>query len=129
MFNTYLPRNTCPSRIREAEKARKNRVEIVKAYSQGQVARRDLFKWGLVTAGGLIAPLGGLSPFVQSAHADSGSSSGIPTGAPPSPLGNAQAFSQPMLRLEVLQPAKAICLEDGPEMRVATRAPNHSHDP
>ena len=80
MSNVYLSRNACPSRIREAENARKNRMEIVKAYSQGQISRREIFKWGLVTAGGLIAPVGGLSPFVQSAHADSG---GIPSGAPP----------------------------------------------
>src|SRR3954452_17234091 len=72
MSNIYLPRNACQSRIREAENARQNRLEIVKAYSHGQISRREIFKWGLVTAGGLIAPIGALSPFVQSAHADSG---------------------------------------------------------
>ena len=31
---------------------RRNRLEIVKALSDGQVTRRDLIKWGLFTAGG-----------------------------------------------------------------------------
>src|SRR3982750_2330985 len=72
MSNIYLPRNASKAQLRAAENARQNRLEIVKAYSHGQISRREIFKWGLVTAGGLIAPIGGLSPFVQSAHADSG---------------------------------------------------------
>ncbi|MGB7620909.1 MAG: hypothetical protein WBN92_01035, partial [Terriglobia bacterium] len=62
--NFFLPWNASKARIKAAEDARKNRMEIVKAYSQGQVSRRDLIKWGLITTGGLIAPIGGLSPFV-----------------------------------------------------------------
>jgi len=116
MSNFFLPRNASKAKLRDAENARKNRMEIVKALSHGQVSRRELVKWGLVTAGGIIAPIGGLSPFVRSARADGGTSgggtSGIPTGAPPSPLFGTQAFSQPMLRLEVLQSAKANCVED-----------------
>src|SRR3954449_7683007 len=65
MSAIYLPRNASGARLRDAENARRNRLEIVKAYSQGQISRREIFKWGLVTAGGLIAPIGGLSPFVQ----------------------------------------------------------------
>src|SRR3954470_16194210 len=65
MSTIYLPKDACKSQIRAAENARNNRLEIVKAYSQGQVSRREIFKWGLVAAGGLIAPIGGLSPFVQ----------------------------------------------------------------
>src|SRR3954470_16861406 len=124
MSNIYLPRNASKAQLREAENARKNRLEIVKAYSQGQISRRDIFKWGLVTAGGLIAPIGGLSPFVRSAHADGGTT-GIPTGAPPSPLFGATQFTQPMLRLEVLKPTKAVCVEDpkgGIEMKVTAGA-------
>jgi len=67
------------ARLREAENARKNRAEIIKAVSQGQITRRDLVKWGLITAGGLWAPIHGLSPFAKSAFGT------IPTGAPPSP--------------------------------------------
>ena len=35
----YLPFKTSKRRIREAENARKNRAEIVKALSQGQINR------------------------------------------------------------------------------------------
>ena len=95
----FLRWNASKARLREAENARKNRLEIVKALSQGVVSRRELFKWGLVTAAGLIAPIHGLSPFVKTAYADGG---GIPTGAPPSPGTVGLDFSQPMPRFDVL---------------------------
>jgi len=84
------------ARLKEAENARQNRAEIIKAVSQGQVTRRDLVKWGLLTAGGLWAPIHGLSPFAQSAFGT------IPTGAPPSPMYGCQPFTQPMYRFDVL---------------------------
>src|SRR4051794_16732422 len=102
MSNIYLPRNASKAQLRDAENARKNRLEIVKAYSHGQISRRDLVKWGLIIAGGIIAPIGGLSPFVKSARADGGS--GIPTGAPPSNVNGAKPFSMAMKRLDELQP-------------------------
>ena len=92
----FLPENASKARIREAENARRNRAEIVKAHSQGQVSRRDLVKWGLITTGGLLAPIHGLNPFVSSAYGS------IPTGANPSPLFGAQPFSQAMPRFDVL---------------------------
>ena len=92
----FLPENASKARIREAENARRNRAEIVKAHSQGQVTRRDLMKWGLITTGGLLAPIHGLNPFVSSAYGS------IPTGANPSPLFGAQPFSQAMARFDVL---------------------------
>jgi FtsP/CotA-like multicopper oxidase with cupredoxin domain len=98
----YLPLDASKARVREAEKARQNRLEIVKALSHGKVSRRELVKWGLFTSAGLLAPIGGLNPLVPSAHADSGSGSNIPTGAPRSPLFGVQAFSQPMPRFDVL---------------------------
>jgi manganese oxidase len=85
---------------KEAENARKNRTEIVKALSLGQVTRRDLIKMGLFTGAGLLMPLEGLNPFVGSARADGGSN--IPTGLPPSPLFGVQPFSQVMPRFDVL---------------------------
>jgi manganese oxidase len=97
----YLPTDASRARVKEAKEAQKNRLEIVKSLSQGQVSRRDLIKWGLFTTAGLLAPIRGLSPFTATAYADSGS--GIPTGAPRSPLFGAQAFSQPMPRFDVLQ--------------------------
>ncbi len=93
----YLPLNASKARQREAESARKNRAEIVRAWSHGQVSRRELFRWGLFTAGGLLAPIRGLNPFVGSAYGDS-----IPTGAPRSPLFGVQPFTQPMPRFDVL---------------------------
>src|SRR5262245_9314682 len=85
-------------RLKEAEQARKNRWEILKAWSQGQISRRDLLKWGLFSAGGLLVAKQGLSPFVRSAYADS-----IPTGLPPSPLFGVKDFSTPMPRFDVLK--------------------------
>src|SRR5512146_2158280 len=92
----WLPRSASKARIREAENARKNRAEILKAYSQGKVTRRDLMKWGLITAGGALAPIHGLSPFVESAYASRGAGTGIPPSAPPSPLFGVHPISTPL---------------------------------
>src|SRR5437868_5418766 len=104
----FLSEKSSKARLREAENARKNRAEIVKAYSQGKVTRRELVKWGLITSGGLLAPIHGLNPFVSSAYASGGGNnagnigSGIPTGAPPSPTFGVQPFSTPMPRFDVI---------------------------
>jgi FtsP/CotA-like multicopper oxidase with cupredoxin domain len=92
----FLSEKSSPARLREAENARNNRAEVLKAYSTGQVSRRDLIKWGLITTGGVLAPIHGLNPFVKSAYGE------VPTGAPPSPGLNGLAFTQPMLRFELL---------------------------
>ena len=92
----FLSSKESNARLREAENARKNRAEIVKAVSQGQITRRELVKWGLITAGGLWVPVHGLSPFAKSAFGT------IPTGAPPSPLFGVQPFTQPLYRFDVL---------------------------
>jgi FtsP/CotA-like multicopper oxidase with cupredoxin domain len=89
----FLHWKSSKRRIREAELARRNRVEIVKALSHGQVSRRELIKWGLFTAGGILAHKNGLSPFASSAYAE------VPTGTPPSPIPPGIAFTQPMPRL------------------------------
>ena len=105
----FLSEKSSKARLREAENARKNRAEIVKAFSQGKVTRRELVKWGLITSGGLLAPIHGLNPFVSSAYASGGSSgttvftpAGIPTGAPPSPTFGVLPFSTPMPRFDVI---------------------------
>ena len=95
----YLPGNASRARVREAENARRNRAEILKAWSRGQVSRRDLIKMGLFTAAGALTLKNGLSPFARSAFADD---SGIPTGLPRSPLFGVQPFTQPMPRFDVL---------------------------
>jgi manganese oxidase len=96
MSRIYLDEHASRARLRAAQDARRNRAEIVKAQSWGQVSRRDLVKWGLFTTAGLLAPIGGLNPFVGSAGA------AIPTGTPSSPLFGAKEFSQPMYRMDVL---------------------------
>jgi FtsP/CotA-like multicopper oxidase with cupredoxin domain len=95
----YLPRKASRARLREAQNARNNRAEIVRALSIGQITRRDLFKWGIFTATGALAFKNGLSPFAPSAFADD-----IPTGTPPSPLFGAQKFTLRMPRLALQQP-------------------------
>src|SRR6266849_9046625 len=94
----YLPAHASMARLREAENARRNRADILKALADGTIRRRDLIKWGLFTAAGTLALQNGLSPFARSAYADSN----IPTGAPPSPLFGVQPFTQPMARFDVL---------------------------
>src|SRR5215468_2928853 len=87
----WLSPDADPRRLRDAEDARKNRAEITKALSHGQVSRRDLVKWGLFTSAGLMLPIGGLNPFVRPLNAqpampfDGNDCSQIPTGLPPSP--------------------------------------------
>ncbi len=103
----WLSPNADPRRLRDAENARKNRAEITKALSHGQVSRRDLIKWGLFTSAGMMAPIGGLNPFVRPMHAQTSSFSGgscsqIPTGLSPSPTFGVQPFTQPMPRFDVL---------------------------
>src|SRR6266581_1441061 len=97
----FLSSKASKLRIREAQNARRNRQEIIKALADGQITRRDLFKWGLFTAGGLLLWKHGLNPFVRSAYAS------VPTGFPRSPLFGVQAFTQPMPRFDVL-PRNAI---------------------
>src|SRR5712664_4337109 len=92
----FLSSKASKLRIREAQNARRNRQEIVKGLADGQITRRDLFKWGLFTVGGMLLWKHGLNPFVRSAYA------AVPTGLPRSPLFGIQAFTQPMPRFDVL---------------------------
>jgi len=110
----YLPRNTSRARLRDAENARKNRAEILAAYSQGQVSRRELIKWGLFTSAGALAPIGGLNPFVPSARGDS------ITGFPASPLFGVAKFSTPMPRFDVLPRNPVTSLNPAPTAQANT---------
>jgi FtsP/CotA-like multicopper oxidase with cupredoxin domain len=94
----YLPRTASRIRQLEAQRALDNRDEIRKALADGQITRRDLYKWGLFTATGLLALKNGLSPFARSAFAQA------PIGVPRSPLFNAKKFSRPLPRLDVQDP-------------------------
>jgi FtsP/CotA-like multicopper oxidase with cupredoxin domain len=95
----FLSTKASRIRQREAQNARNNRAEIGRALSIGQITRRDLYNWGLLTFGGL-ALKNGLSPLAPSAFADGG----VPTGTPRSPLFGAQKFTQPMPRLALQTP-------------------------
>ena len=107
----YLPWNTSKNRVKEAEDARKGRLEIVQALSWGQISRRDLLKWGLITAAGALAPIKGLNPFVSSTYGE------VPTGAPSSPGLIGLEFTQPMLRLEELQRKPVSSLSPAPTVQ------------
>ncbi len=95
----YLSKNASRARIREAQNARNNRAEIVKALSTGQVTRRELFKWGIFTSAGTLAMVNGLSPYAHSQILPT-----IPTGTPPSPLFGIKPFTQRMPRLNEVKP-------------------------
>src|SRR5215472_1984830 len=127
----WLSPNSDPRRLRDAENARKNRSEIIKALSHGQISRRDLVRWGLFTTAGMMAPIGGLNPFVKPLHAQStGSSFGggfgggscgqIPTGLPPSPTFGVQAFTQPMPRFDVHARNAVSTLNPAPQAQANT---------
>src|SRR5262245_41475781 len=94
----YISSKASRIRQKEAQNARDNRAEIIKALSVGQITRRDLYKWGIFTVTGALALKNGLSPFARSAFA------AVPTGTPRSPLFNAQKFSQPLPRLALQTP-------------------------
>jgi FtsP/CotA-like multicopper oxidase with cupredoxin domain len=111
----YLPKNASKFRLRAAENARKNRLEILKAWSQGQISRRDLLKWGLFSAGGVLVAKSGLSPFVGLARADN-----IPTGLPPSPLFGVQPFTAPMPRFDVVPHIAVGALNPAPTVEANT---------
>ena len=94
----YIETDTSHRRIAEAQNARDNRAEIVRALACGHISRRDLFRWGIFSASGLLMCKNGLSPFARSAFA------AIPTGTPRSPLFGAQKFTQRMPRLRIQTP-------------------------
>ncbi len=103
----YLSGKESKRRLKEAEDARTNRLEIVKALSQGAITKRDLFRWGLLTVTGGLLAKNGLSPFAQSAFAQ------VPTGTPPSPLFGAKKFTHPMPRQELQKPVPLIRQPNG----------------
>src|SRR5215510_5183275 len=95
----YISAKASRIRQREAQRARNNRADIHRALSLGQISRRDLIRWGLMTAGGVLVCKNGLSPLAPSAFAD-----GVPTGTPRSPLFGARKFVSKMSRLNLQHP-------------------------
>lgn len=113
----YLSEKASGQQIREAEKARKNRQEIIQALSHGTVSRRQLLKIGLFTATGALAWKSGLNPFVRNAHAS------IPTGIPRSPLFGAIPFHTPLLRCDLMERKDISALAANPPLEQANTAP------
>jgi FtsP/CotA-like multicopper oxidase with cupredoxin domain len=118
----WLSENSDRRRIRDAENARKNRADITRELSHGKVSRRDLVKWGLFTSAGILAPIGGLNPFVKPLNAQTtsrfgtrGGGSGIPTGLPSSPLFGVLPFTQPMPRFDVFHRNAVSTLNPAPQ--------------
>jgi FtsP/CotA-like multicopper oxidase with cupredoxin domain len=105
----YISPNASRIRQREAQRARDNRAEIVKARSLGQVSRRDLIRWGIFTASGVLACKNGLSPFARSAYAT------VPTGTPRTPLFGGQKFFQRINRLNLQHPVPITPYQRGSE--------------
>ncbi|MBA2964238.1 MULTISPECIES: multicopper oxidase family protein [Ramlibacter] len=110
----FLTKSASASVLREAERARNNRLEIIQALSHGQVSRRDLIKWGIFTSGGFLAAKHGLSPFVRNSWG------AIPTGVPASPLFGALPFTFPMLRFDVLPRLPVSALSPAPTKEANT---------
>ncbi|MCC6890690.1 MAG: multicopper oxidase domain-containing protein [Hyphomicrobiales bacterium] len=103
----YLSHKASRNRLREAERARENRREIVRALSIGQITKRDLFKWGIFTTTGFLAYKNGLSPYAPSAYGQG------PTGVPRSPTFGAKKFTEPMPRAVVQKPVPLVRLANG----------------
>src|SRR5262245_10054849 len=106
----FLSPKSSRIRLREAQRARDNRKEIHRALSLGQITRRDLIKWGIMTSGGILVCKNGLSPLAPSAFADN-----VPTGTPPSPLFGAKKFASRMPRLNLQHPEPVTPLIRGKE--------------
>jgi FtsP/CotA-like multicopper oxidase with cupredoxin domain len=106
----YISPKASRIRQREAQRARDNRAEIVKARALGQITRRDLIRWGIFTAGGTLVCKNGLSPLAKSAFAQ------VPTGTPRSPLFGAQKFAQPLQRLSLQTPVSITPYQRGSEV-------------
>ena len=96
----YLKKDASKAQMREAEAARRNRFEVRKALNNGEVSRRELMKWGILTGSGAFAMVNGLHPLAPT----NAFAADIPTGTPPSPTFGAQPFTQPMPRLNLHQP-------------------------
>jgi FtsP/CotA-like multicopper oxidase with cupredoxin domain len=105
----YLPFKASNIRQKEAQNARNNRSEIVRALSHGQITKRDLLKWGIFTSSGLLVAKNGLSPYARSAFAQ------VATGVPRTPLFGAQKFSEHLYRLNYQRPTRLTQRQVGAE--------------
>ncbi|MBE0624265.1 MAG: multicopper oxidase domain-containing protein [Burkholderiales bacterium] len=115
----FISNKDSKARQREAEIAMRNRAEVVKARSLGEMSRRDFVKAGVFTTGGLLVPISGLSPFARSAYAD------VPTGAPRSPLAFDKPFVSQLLRCDNLK-SEQLTSTGGPDAQLMWADPNEA---
>ena len=81
----------------DTEFMHRNRCDIAELLSQGRVSRRDLIRWGLMTAGGAMTGLGSLAASAGRVAAGT---------LTRSPLFGVEKFSQPFRRLNVQHSVK-----------------------
>src|SRR5947207_3496468 len=81
MFYNVFGEKVSKRRYKEAQEAAKNRRELIAA---GLTSRRDLFKMGLLTAGGMLVAKSGLSARAQTLTPAAGGAGGTKTNQPPS---------------------------------------------
>ena len=120
----YISEKASRIRQREAQRARNNRAEIVKARSIGQISRRDLIRWGIFTSSGLLVCKNGLSPLAPSAFAGD-----VPTGTPRSQLYGAKKFNQRLNRLNYQESCIMGSAARGGEKDAIFTAPAYANEP
>ena len=97
MYFNVLGEKVSRARFREMLNAAKNRRELIAA---GLTSRRDLFKMGLLTAGGMLVAKTGLSARAQSVNGGTNQSC-VPINQPASPA--TRAFVEPLTVMPVAQ--------------------------
>src|SRR5215469_4723764 len=81
MYYNVFGEKVSKRRYKEAQEAAKNRRELIAA---GLTSRRDLFRMGLLTAGGMLVAKSGLSARAQSTSSPQAGGSPTSTNNPPS---------------------------------------------
>ena len=97
----YISPKASRIRQREAQRARDNRAEIVKALSLGQITRCDLIPLGHFHDRRTVGVQERPEPLARSAFAE------VPTGTLRSPLFKAQKFFERLNRLNLQHPSRS----------------------
>jgi hypothetical protein len=102
MYYNIFGEKVSKSRFREMLNAAKNRRELIAA---GLTSRRDLFKMGLLTAGGMLVAKSGLSARAQSVNGGTNQSC-VPINQPASP--STRSFIEPLPIMPLAQTVKLL---------------------
>jgi FtsP/CotA-like multicopper oxidase with cupredoxin domain len=104
MYYNVFGEKVSPARYREMLAAAKNRRELIAA---GLTSRRDLFKMGLLTAGGMLVAKGGLSSRAYGQTVNGGTNQlCLPNNQPASPP--TRAFVEPLPVMPVAQTVRSL---------------------